>query len=157
MSEKTPMQGRWKTFAQFLLFGLIGGSGVFVDTAVLILCDRFFQMDLRLAAIPAFLVAVSWNYELNRLITFRDQKVERRNSYVSFVLICAMGLGVRILSMHVLMAYLGMTRHKHFILGPIELAWLPLSYIANFVGIFNASLFNFLGSKYFAFAQKDQK
>ncbi len=154
MLKNRPLSARWKTLLQFFLFGTIGASGVFVDTAVLIVCDRFFHMDLRLAAIPAFVVAVSWNFELNRLITFREQQVERRTSYVSFVLICALGLGIRILSMHILIAYLGMTSQKHLAIGPLHLTWLPLSYIANFIGIFNASLFNFLGSKYFVFATK---
>ncbi|MCK6508356.1 GtrA family protein [Myxococcota bacterium] len=154
MTPIRPISERWKTIVQFFLFGIIGGSGVFVDTAVLVVCDRFFHMDLRLAAIPAFVVAVSWNFELNRVITFREQKVERRTSYVSFVLICALGLGVRIGSMHLLIEYLGMTPQKHLAIGPLQMAWLPLSYVANFIGIFNASLFNFLGSKYLVFTPK---
>jgi putative flippase GtrA len=132
---------------------LIGASGVIVDTLVLVLCREALGMDIRLAAIPAFLVAVSWNYELNRRITFRSEADQRQGSaYLAFVIICTLGLGVRILSMHLLIVHLGMSDQRHLALLGFAIPWLRLSYIANFIGIFNASLFNFLGSKFLVFA-----
>lgn len=141
---------RWRTVWQFFVFGLIGGSGVIVDTAVVVLCREAWGIDVRLAAIPAFVVAVSWNYELNRRITFqkevKETEVNRRRSYIIFVLVCLIGLIVRIGAMHVMIEYMGMRDEK-----TLFFSFLRLSYIANFVGIFIASVFNFVGSKYVAF------
>ncbi len=139
----------WRTIVQFFIFGLIGGSGVFVDTAVVVFLRELWAIDERLGAIPAFIVAVTWNYELNRRFTFKKEieeaELSRKASYSSFVFISLFGLLIRIALMHVLITYMGMT-HTHIILGVVR-----LSYIASFIGIFVASLFNFLGSKFIAF------
>ena len=65
----------WPAPTELVLFCLVGGSGVVVDFAVLYPLVAFLHTDARLAAVPAFAVAVSWNYLLNRRITFAASAV----------------------------------------------------------------------------------
>ncbi len=141
-----------KTIGELLKFGLVGLSGVFVDMGIVILCREMFGMDERLGALPAFLLAVTWNFELNRRFTFEHKPEHWFRAYLSFVLVGLVGLGVRLVSMHVLIEWLGMTAARYFQLGPVSLQFLRLSYIASFLGIVTAYLVNFVGSKYWAFA-----
>jgi putative flippase GtrA len=61
-------------------------------------------------------------------------------SFISFVTICLVGLGVRIGVMHLLIEYAHMGESPWYIL-------------ASFIGIFTATVFNFFGSKYIAFSK----
>ena len=97
---------RYPNILQFAKFCVVGVSGLFVDTAVLVSIVELFSFDPRFAAIFAFLVAVSWNYSLNRLWTFHLRgRTKFLYSYISFVIICALGFGVRIGVMHLLIRY----------------------------------------------------
>ncbi len=64
------LRARWPLLVELALFCTVGGTGVVVDFAVFYPLVEFGALDPRLAAIPAFLVAVSWNYLLNRRFTF---------------------------------------------------------------------------------------
>jgi len=73
---------------QFLKFGIVGGSGVLVNLLVVIICKKVYPHYetplLSLAGTPwnirvyhlyatfAFVVANVWNYQLNRMWTFRS-------------------------------------------------------------------------------------
>ena len=130
---------RYPLVAQFVKFCLVGLSGILLDTAVLVACVEWGRLDPRFAAVFAFLAAVTWNYALNRAWTFRLARSRRiARSYVSFVVICGVGFGVRVGVMHVLMVYAGMGARPWYI-G------------ASIAGILAATLTNFLGSKYVAF------
>ena len=132
---------KYPGLAQFLKFCVVGISGLMVDTAVLVGLVSLFSFDPRFAAIFAFTAAVSWNYIFNRSWAFefgRDTKVF--SSYVSFVVICIMGLGIRICVMHLLIEYAKMGENPWYILS-------------SFFGIAAATIFNFLGSKYIAFSR----
>jgi putative flippase GtrA len=56
---------------QLLRFGVVGGSGFVVNLAVFWLVVHPLGQDYRLAAIVAYLVAVSNNFLINRIWTFR--------------------------------------------------------------------------------------
>jgi putative flippase GtrA len=96
-----------------------------------------------MAAVVAFLFAVTWNYGLNRVWTFREFE-SNRYSYVSFVLISAVGLGIRVGIMHLLLEYAGMKAGRLYI-------------IASFVGILFASVFNFIAARYISFPDQSKK
>jgi dolichol-phosphate mannosyltransferase len=133
---------KYPSFIQFIKFCLVGLSGVLVDTAVLVGLVELLSLDPRAAAVFAFLTAVSWNYILNRLWTFDlGRKTKIPYSYMSFVLVCLIGLGVRIGVMHLLIEYGGMGES-------------PLYILASIIGILIGTIFNFLGSKYVAFSKK---
>ena len=132
---------KFPTIFQFIKFCLVGLSGLFVDTSVLVSLVELLSFDPRLAAVFAFFAAVSWNYIFNRIWTFETGKSTKlTHSYISFVTVCLIGLSIRIGVMHLLIEYAGMGESPWYIL-------------ASLLGIVSATIFNFLGSKYIAFSK----
>jgi dolichol-phosphate mannosyltransferase len=134
---------RYPLFSEFIKFCLVGLTGLAVDTAVLVSLVAYASLDPRAAAVFAFAAAVSWNYLFNRIWAFRSGKsAPLPRSYTLFVAVCLAGLGIRIGVMHLLIAYAGMGVSPWYIL-------------ASFIGIGAATVFNFLGSKYVAFGERN--
>jgi len=78
--------------ARFLLFCIIGGTGVLVHLAVLSVLRL--EVSFTAAQTGAVLVAMSWNYAVNNAVTYRDQRLRGRlfwRGLLSFYLICAVG------------------------------------------------------------------
>jgi dolichol-phosphate mannosyltransferase len=133
---------RYPTLEQLIKFCFVGFSGLFVDTAVLVALVHWVFLDPRAATVFAFTAAVSWNYAFNRRWSFRLPESPRLfTSYVLFCLVCVIGLGIRVGVMHLLMEYAGMGKRPWYVL-------------ASFMGVALVTLFNFLGSKYIAFANR---
>ncbi|MBN1825274.1 MAG: GtrA family protein [Candidatus Eisenbacteria bacterium] len=129
------------TLAQFIRFCMVGGSALPVDTGILAIMTEWVHLDPRVAAIPAFLGAVTWTYTLNRFWTFKAKsRTQAPASYASFVLICSAGLFIRLLVMHLLMTYAGFGEGR-------------LYYIASLIGILVATFWNFFGSKLISFGK----
>jgi putative flippase GtrA len=59
--------------SRFLRFALVGGTGFFVNEAVLFAAIRLLQLGPYSGGIFAFLVTVSYTWWGNRLLTFREQ------------------------------------------------------------------------------------
>jgi putative flippase GtrA len=57
-------------FWSFLRFGIVGVSGLPVDTAVVYVCRT--TLGIYAAGAIAYLVAATWTFAFNRLWTFRD-------------------------------------------------------------------------------------
>lgn len=134
---------KYQDWFKFLSFYLVGLSGIVIDTAILVGFVEFLVLDPRVAAVFAFLGAVTWNFRMNQSWTFSGVDYSKSASmrYISFVLICVVGLLIRIGVMHFLI--------RHTMLGQGR------GYIfASIIGIFSATVFNFLGSRYIAFSQK---
>jgi dolichol-phosphate mannosyltransferase len=124
---------------QFSRFCQVGLLGIGVDTIILVALVEIFSLDPRLAAVFAFFAAVNMNYALNRLWTFKSERIANLSrSYLSFIAICLFGLGIRVSVMHLLIEYANMAEKPYYIL-------------ASFLGILAATLSNFLGSKYISF------
>ena len=104
-----------------LRFGLVGGSGVFVNLLVVVLCNKlgpdedgiFLGLPLtdfnirwyHVFATAAFLVANLWNFQLNRLYTFRSAKhAGWLREYLPFIAVGLLahlvGLGILTLLLH---------------------------------------------------------
>ncbi|MDY0003381.1 MAG: GtrA family protein [Polyangia bacterium] len=133
------LRARWPRLTELVLFCAVGASGVAVDYAVFVPLIHLAGLDPRLAAVFSFAVAVSWNYALNRRITFeRGAEAPLPRSYLAFVAVCAVGVGVRVAVMHLLMVGPGW-RHP------------PEIYLTSFVGIVAATAVNFLGARFIAF------
>ncbi|MFH1682004.1 MAG: GtrA family protein [Candidatus Eisenbacteria bacterium] len=134
--------GRKLWLRQFIKFCLVGLTGLAVDTSVLAFFTEVVPLDPRAAAIPAFAVAVTWTYSMNRLWTFRAGSGGGVGaSYASFVGICLAGLALRLLTMHLLMEYAGLGTGRRY-------------YLASLAGIFVATFWNFAGSKFVAFRKR---
>jgi putative flippase GtrA len=94
-----------------------------------------------LAAVPAFVIAISWNFVLNRIFTFNyDLGLSAGKSFFHFFLVCVFGLIARLVIMHLLLSYTAMSQGKLYI-------------VASIIGITGATLVNFFGSKVFAFPE----
>lgn len=69
--RKVPARYR-ETVAQFLRFGTVGASGFALDTGIVYGTRAW--LGLYGAGVLAYLVAVTWNWLLNRLWTFRERR-----------------------------------------------------------------------------------
>jgi putative flippase GtrA len=95
---------------QFIRFGIVGGSGVVVNTIVMVLMHKLHGgpefADQQLIVIPgtdfwiryrnvvfivSFLVANVWNYQLNRHFTFEKTGRSWRRDFVPFLLTGVLG------------------------------------------------------------------
>lgn len=128
---------RGHTANQFLIFCLVGGSGVAVNTAVMWALYNLSGMPYVLASIGAFFAASINNFTWNKIFTFRDKQrgaAAVARQYLKFLSVTLLGLGVNLA----------------VLVGLVELfAMHPLP--ANLAGIAVATFVNFLGNKLFAF------
>ncbi|WP_277949471.1 glycosyltransferase family 2 protein [Aurantiacibacter aquimixticola] len=86
--------GRWIP-TRFVLFGLVGGLGVFVHMAVLAAIYWPERIEFGWAQAIATLVAMTFNFWLNNLLTYRDRKLsgaaEMLRGWLKFCGACAVG------------------------------------------------------------------
>lgn len=117
---------------RFLKFGVVGGSGVFVDMAILYLLHGVMGLGLTRSAIAAAEVAIVNNFIWNDIWTFRDLSREQRDRqrvfkrFLKFNLICLAGLILKVLLLNLLFNLFGMN-----------------AYLANLLAIAAVTLWNF--------------
>ncbi len=78
----------------FILFGMIGASGVLMHFAVLTILLKIFGESFVLSQSTATAVAMVYNFFLNNIITYRDRKLKGSRILVGFVLftvVCSIG------------------------------------------------------------------
>jgi dolichol-phosphate mannosyltransferase len=79
---------------RFIAFSLIGGSGVLVHLAVLWLLNRLLGTSFLIGQTVAALVAMTTNFFLNNVLTYRDMRLRGRQllwGWFSFVIACSIG------------------------------------------------------------------
>lgn len=79
---------------KFLKFGVVGGSGVFVDFFFTWLCKEKFKIHKYLSNAIGFTIAASTNWILNRIWTFKSHNPEMLREYADFLIISIVGLGI---------------------------------------------------------------
>jgi dolichol-phosphate mannosyltransferase len=62
--------------ARFVMFSLVGGAGVFVHMATLASLFQGFRVSFDIAQACAAAVAMTFNYFLNNLLTYRDRRLK---------------------------------------------------------------------------------
>jgi dolichol-phosphate mannosyltransferase len=78
----------------FLLFGLVGGTGVVVHLASLWLFSSGIGANFVVSQIAATLIAMTWNFFLNNNLTYADRKLHGMKlvtGLIGFCGICALG------------------------------------------------------------------
>ncbi|WP_417579982.1 glycosyltransferase [Pelagibacterium sp.] len=78
----------------FLLFSLVGASGVVVHLSVLTLAFEVLNFNFANSQLVATLVAMTTNYLLNNELTYADKKLRGRKFWIgllSFYLVCGFG------------------------------------------------------------------
>jgi dolichol-phosphate mannosyltransferase len=80
-------------------FALIGSSGVCVHLAILIILFRILHADFVIAQAGATITAITTNFVLNNIFTYRDQRLRRMKlfwGWISFNLVCATGAATNV-------------------------------------------------------------
>jgi len=84
---------------RFLSFALVGGFGVFVHFAVLTSLFEGLDLGFRRSQAAATVIAISSNFFLNNILTYRDQRLRGRAlfyGWITFNLVCATGAAANI-------------------------------------------------------------
>ncbi len=120
---------------RLLKFLTTGGTGVAVNLAVLwLLVEKVHWAPKPHGAAGAWVLAMTWNYALNRFWTFRARRVPFLTSYVLFAVSMLGGLGVQIAVMYGLGAW-------HYLWGAS-------------IGILTGTVFNYLAAELVAFRRR---
>jgi dolichol-phosphate mannosyltransferase len=100
---------RLGVLARPLKFLLVGLSGTVIDLACFTLLDRALKLDVGPARALAIWLAMSWNFWLNRRITFSHARGENPfRQYVLFCLSCLVGATVNWSIFYSLFSYVGL-------------------------------------------------
>jgi dolichol-phosphate mannosyltransferase len=79
---------------RFISFALVGGTGVLVHVGVLAVLFKIFGITFVVAQTAATFTAITTNFLLNNVLTYRDQRLRGWRllfGWVSFNLVCAIG------------------------------------------------------------------
>jgi dolichol-phosphate mannosyltransferase len=84
---------------RFLLFGMVGGLGVFVHFATLYIVLTVFQQPFAVAQGCGAVLAMTSNFILNNFLTYRDQRLKGfaiLRGLLLFYLVCGVGLAANV-------------------------------------------------------------
>jgi putative flippase GtrA len=127
--------------SRFLRFALVGGTGFFVNEAVLFVAIRFLGLGPYVGGIFAFLLTVTFTWWGNRTLTFRQQAAQRGTAMIEewarFVGANLVGFAVN---------YAVYVSFVTFAPAPLNSPYLALAF-GTVVGL----IFNFTLSKRFVF------
>jgi dolichol-phosphate mannosyltransferase len=92
---------------RFLMFGLVGASGVVVQLTAVTACKAF-GLPFLTSQIIAAMVAMTSNYLINNIITYRDRRLrglKLLTGYLRFCLLCSVGLVANVAVAHLAHEY----------------------------------------------------
>ena len=126
---------------EFIKFGMVGVSGMAVDLLLVTFFKEVFTYDVRFCSILAFPFAVTSNYILNCLWTFKGNQKINFLSYVKFFFTNIIGLAVRVWSIHLILMVIPRLGQKYYV-------------AVTMMGILVAFFVNFLTSKFLVFQKE---
>jgi len=142
---------RWPNVVRFIQFGLVGLLGAFVDAAVFNVAMWYVSLASLghalggfLSQSISFLVAVFFNFALNKRWTFQEHREQAKLS--AFFGVCTLGYLFRSAVFTLIIS----TEVLGRLLGPVILANAALA-----AGILVASFWNYFASKRWAFGVKE--
>jgi dolichol-phosphate mannosyltransferase len=80
---------------RFLLFAMVGGTGLFVHLGTLYVALKLFDLPFPQAQAAGAFVAMTSNFVLNNFLTYRDQRLKGfaiLRGLLAFYLVCSVGL-----------------------------------------------------------------
>jgi dolichol-phosphate mannosyltransferase len=119
-------------------FGIVGSVGAVINLTVYFIASDIFHLNLNMSAISAFFVAVSNNYVLNHLWTFKDESNNYAVSFHKFTyyFFCNIfGLIINLVVLNIVVSYVGVNNH----------------FFGQALGIFMGMLSNFIFAKKIVF------
>ena len=127
------------TQSRVLRFGIVGAAGYFVNAAALWLVLHVFALDKYTSYVPAFLVAVTFTWWGNRVLTFHEHAA-RENLFVEWARFVAANL-------------VGFFANWALYSALVTFAPQPLNnvFVAQIAGTLFGMIFNFTLSKRFVF------
>ncbi len=140
-------RSRYPSVVGYLQFGMVGLLGMAVDA--LVFAFSYWYVGLNslgaelggfLAQALSFIVAMQFNYTLNRYWTFRERSAGA--NFVAYAAVNGLGFLLRSVVFEVLILSLPVAQGG---------MWIPPEQIALFAGIVASSLWNFWGSRRWAF------
>lgn len=69
---------------QFIKFCLVGLTNLVVQLCFYFILTRFFHLYYIIAAVLAFIVAVTWSFYINKKWTFKQTDNDHKDQYVKF-------------------------------------------------------------------------
>ena len=82
------------TLGRLLRFGMVGFSGVLIDFSITWLCKEKLKLNKFTANAAGFTLAVTSNYILNRVWTFKNTSPDIFKQFTWFLLIGIIGLAI---------------------------------------------------------------
>lgn len=125
-------------------FGIVGSSGIIVNSAVLWLFHDIFGLLLYFASPVAIAAAIFNNFNLNDFWTFAEHRSERRHNYFHrlwrYYFSASLGAGIN----YAVLLALTKVGEMYFL-------------YANLLGIMAGMTTNFILSEFWVFRRKDKK
>ena len=80
---------------RFLMFAMVGGTGLFVHLGTLFVALRFLGLSFAVSQAAGAFIAMTSNFILNNFLTYRDQRLKGfaiLGGLLAFYLVCSVGL-----------------------------------------------------------------
>jgi dolichol-phosphate mannosyltransferase len=126
-----------KTLKEFIKFGIVGGIGAIINIFILYLLTEKAEVYYIVSAIISFIIAMSINFILNKIWTFREEmKLRLKEKYIKFSIVSVLALSVNLIFL-----YLFTELFKIYYI------------ISQILAIGVALIINFLGNKRWTFSK----
>jgi putative flippase GtrA len=89
-----------KKFKPFIKYAIVGVLGTAIDLGALYLFVEYARMDVILASVFSFLLAVVNNFILNKAWTFQNKSKNYRKLFIKFLIVSLVGLLLTVSCMH---------------------------------------------------------
>lgn len=127
------LMGYWsyrrKVIDEFFRFALVGILGTLINLAILYIFTEFIGIYYLVSAIIAFLVAVTHNFILNKIWTFKE-KINHlfTKKYIQFFIVSIFALVINLIFLYIFTEFLNI----YYMIS--QALAIGISFIANFIG-----------------------
>jgi len=126
----------YRKYELFWKYCIGGGMSLLIDVGLLYVFTDFLHIHYLISATLSFIIAASYNYTFQKVLTFKNKDQNCLKQFMSFVAIALIGLGLNI------------------ILLKIQVEWFGIWYIlAKIIAAAIVLIWNFLANKFFTFKE----